>query len=619
VTQTVGAYDDKNVGTRTVTAQLAAGNFDAGSGTLLSNYILPTTASGAGAIMQAQLTAAIVGNPTKTYDGTTNAMLVSGNYQLSGFASGEGALVSQAAGTYASPDAGSHPVSTTLAPSDFSANLGTDLANYILPTGAAGMGTIGRATLVASIISNPTRTYDGTSGLTLDSANYMLSGFVGAQAATITQTAATYDSPNAGPRTVTAALANGDFVASGGTNLANYALPAIASGPGTINQAQLAVAIVGNPSKAYDGTNIATLSGANYQLSGFVGGEGATVTQTSGIYDGTDAGIHGVGATLSSSDFATNPGTLLSNYILPLNALGQGTIDRAQLVASIIGSPTKTYDGSADATLSGTNYQISGFASGQGATINQVNGTYDSPNAGARTVSVSITGNNITAGAGTNLSNYILPITASGAGQIDPRDLTVAITGYPVKPYDGNNNATLTPNDYTLSGFVAGQGATITQVHGTYATANVGVQTVTAQLGTGDYVANTGTLLSNYNLPTVATGSGEIVGPNPCLVDIYQCLPPDIAYKQAVNSRMRFYIPYPTLFPIYEGVTGGLAALPSVITFPYVVETPEGRVLIAGSTAINSSEQILSQQGGSKAIRIQYPDLPPITLQGSQP
>jgi filamentous hemagglutinin family protein len=619
VTQTVGSYSDRNAGARIVTASLAAGDFSAGSGTSLSNYILPTVALGAGTITQAQLTAAIVGNPAKTYNGNTDASLTSSDYQLTGFASGEGALVSQSAGTYLSPDAGVSPVIVALAPGDFRANLGTDLANYILPTGATGPGTIDPARLIASIIGIPAKIYDGSTGVALNSTNFLLSGFVGSEGATVTATAGTYDSPNVGLRTVTTALSSGEFVATGATNLANYILPATALGLATIERAQLAVAIVGNPTKTYDGTTNATLTSANYQLTGFIGGEGATVTQTSGTYGVPDVGINAVGAVLSGNDFAANPGTLLANYILPLAAAGLGTITPAQLVASIIGNPTKIYDGSAGVMLTGANYQLTGFVSGQGATIDQPYGTYDSTNAGARTVTAGLTGSDFTAAGGTSLSNYILPTSASGPGQIDRRDLTVAITGYPVKPYDGTNNAALTSGDYTLSGFIAGQGATITQVHGTYATSGVGVQTVTAQLGSGDYAANTGTLLSNYNLPTVATGPGEIVGPNPCLVDIYQCLPADIAYKQAVNSRMHFYIPYPTLFPIYEGVTGGLAALPSVITFPYVVETPDGRVLVAGSRVINSTEQVLSQQGGSKAIRIRYPDLPPVTLGGSHP
>ena len=49
MTQTAGTYNSKDVTTATtVTASLAAGDFTPGSGTLASDYTLPTTASGAG-------------------------------------------------------------------------------------------------------------------------------------------------------------------------------------------------------------------------------------------------------------------------------------------------------------------------------------------------------------------------------------------------------------------------------------------------------------------------------------------------------------------------------------------------------------------------------------------
>ena len=49
MTQTAGTYNSKDVTTATtVTASLSAGDFTPGSGTLASNYTLPTTASGAG-------------------------------------------------------------------------------------------------------------------------------------------------------------------------------------------------------------------------------------------------------------------------------------------------------------------------------------------------------------------------------------------------------------------------------------------------------------------------------------------------------------------------------------------------------------------------------------------
>jgi hypothetical protein len=56
-----------------VTATLGAGDFAAGAGTLLTNYVLPTTASGAGHITAVTLTASIIGDPTRPYNGDTSA------------------------------------------------------------------------------------------------------------------------------------------------------------------------------------------------------------------------------------------------------------------------------------------------------------------------------------------------------------------------------------------------------------------------------------------------------------------------------------------------------------------------------------------------------------------
>src|SRR3546814_3993692 len=66
-------------GVQTCALPICAGDFTADSGTDLNNYILPTSATGAGTIDPAALTAAIVGDPTKTYDGTTAATLTGAN------------------------------------------------------------------------------------------------------------------------------------------------------------------------------------------------------------------------------------------------------------------------------------------------------------------------------------------------------------------------------------------------------------------------------------------------------------------------------------------------------------------------------------------------------------
>ena len=70
---------------------------------------MPTTASGAGRSRPETLTAAIIGDPTKTYDGTTTATLTPANFSLSGLVSGESFTVTQTAGTYNSPNVTRRP------------------------------------------------------------------------------------------------------------------------------------------------------------------------------------------------------------------------------------------------------------------------------------------------------------------------------------------------------------------------------------------------------------------------------------------------------------------------------------------------------------------------------
>ena len=75
----------------------------------------------------------------------------------------------------------------------------------------------------------------------------------------------------------------------------------------------------------YDGTTAATLAAANYSLTGFVTGEGATVTQTVGTYNSKDVlTATTVSATLAPANYTATGATLLSNYTLPTAASWRG-------------------------------------------------------------------------------------------------------------------------------------------------------------------------------------------------------------------------------------------------------------------------------------------------------
>ena len=519
VEQTLGAYSAAGAGSRSVTAILSAGSFTGDAGTDLANYVLPTSAAGTGLVTQRTVMAAITGNPTKTYDAAAPATLAASDYTLAGFVGGEGASVTNTDGTYAGVDAGLHGVTVTLSASDFAGTNGTDLGNYLLPTLASGAGTISPRLLAASITGTPTKTYDGTTTASLSPGNYLMSGFVAGQGATDTATGGTYATAGAGDRAVTAALTAADLVADGGTNLANYVLPASAAGFGTIERRALAASITGTPSKIYDGGVAAMLTAADFSLTGFVAGEGAAVVQAHGSYAAANVGSVAVGATLSGGSFVAAAGTDLANYLLPVGASGLGTITPRAITATIAGTPRKTYDATMAATLSAADYALAGFVDGQGATVGQTAGRYLSADAGSRGVVALLSPGDFAADTGTRLSNYVLPDLASGVGVIDPRALAVAITGTPSRTYDSTTVAALTAADYTLSGFVAGQGARVTQANGTYASADAGTRAVTAGIGAGNVIATGGTDLANYLLPATASGVGTIT-PRPLTATI---------------------------------------------------------------------------------------------------
>lgn len=621
VTETQGRYDSPNAGDRIITAVLGSADLVANAGTMLSNYVLPTAATGAGTITPASLNVVIIGDPTKTYDGATGALLGSANFAVSGFVAGQGASVTQTAGAYADPNVGTHLVTAGLSATDFAADAGTLMSNYVVPTSATGLGSITPAQLIA-MLNGVSKTYDGTTTAFLDPANFTLTGFAAGEGAMVSQSDGVYSTANAGTWTVTAALGAGDFTGTGSTQLANYVLPASTTGTGVIDRALVTAAITGVPTKTYDGTTAAALASGDYTLGGFIAGEGAAIIQTAGVYDSRNAGRQGVTATLGAADFAAQSGTLLSNYVLPTAATGTGVIDRALLTAAIIGDPRRAYDGTTAALLQSSNFQLSGLVAGDVLTVTQTEGLYDNKNAGARSVSAQLGGDDFAAETGTLASNYVLPTSAVGLGDIDRADLTATITGYPRKRYDGTTDASLPSSYYTITGFAPGEDAEITQASGQYASADPGIWNVTAQLAGSDFVAADGTLLSNYNLPTTAQGEGEITRVIPSLPNCATrpegvCLTLKLAYTL---GNPRSFIPYPSETGLYLGRTNGFGDLGMIIAPDSTVQTSSSETVSTGAPVLNSTDQVLIQGDRDKRWTIKFePRAAIINLAGLQP
>ena len=437
INRTSGVYNSKNViGATSVTvSSLVSGDFTTGAGFLAGNYsALPTTLTAAGTITPRTLTASLSAQ-TKVYDATTAVVpaVTSGQYTVSGLQNGETLAINQTVATYdnANVGSGNKTVTASLTSGNFTGGNGFLNTNYVLPTQARNLvSSITSATLNLTIdLTHVIKVYDGTTALPTLSSAYTLTGVASGDTVTVASATGNYLSPNVG----TNIAMNISSVTLGGAQSGNYVVNPVPAGAliGEITPLTLTASIINNPTKVYDGTTTALLGPTNFSLTGFIGGQGAAVTQTAGLYASPNAGSPiGVTATLASGDFTANSGTLLSNYVLPVQAQGPGVISPRPITATIVGTPTKDFDGTTTATLTPVNYALTGLLGGQTLTVTQTTGAFDDPNPGNRSVSAVLNPSFFTPGTGTLLGNYSLPASATGPGLINTRNVIVE-TGEP--------------------------------------------------------------------------------------------------------------------------------------------------------------------------------------------
>jgi filamentous hemagglutinin family protein len=506
------AYDSADAGSRTVDATFTSTNFAAGAGTSLSNYVLPTAASGAGLINPASLIVSGVTVNDKVYDGTRAATLSTGSASIFGVIGGDDVSLdsSGATGAFVTKNVGTN---VAVIETGF-VLLGADAPNYVVTQPSDLAANITPAPLVVSGLMANDKIYDGTATATLNTTGVQFTGLISGDDVTPGGSAQiNFATKNAGqdiPVSITG-------LTLAGADAGNYDLSYSGSLAADILQRQLTVDFSATPTKVYDGTTNVVLSGSDALIGNVVAGESITIPQAADVqYASKNVGVWDITGTLTPADYQAGPNTLLSNYILPTaGTFAQGEITPAPLAISIIGNPTKQYDGNANASLGPDNFAVTGFVVGEGAAVTETSGQYSSADAGTRTVTVELDASDFDPDAGTAMSNYFIPSPVYGPGTITriplgPGIINVDITGNPSKVYDGTLVATLTSDDYTLSGFIAGEGATITETVGQYDLKDAGPRVVLVLLDPGDFAADPGTNLDNYTLPDQATGVGTI-------------------------------------------------------------------------------------------------------------
>ncbi|HEY4973299.1 MAG TPA: YDG domain-containing protein, partial [Steroidobacteraceae bacterium] len=374
---------------------------------------------------------------TKIYDATTTATLDPSNYQISGFVAGQSATVNQPSSVgYVAATAGPETLNATLSTTNFVAGSGTKLSNYTLPTTATGTGLVLQAPLILTGVLATNKVYDAGFGDVLDTAHAGIYGLIGGDAVTLSSVGATgtFASRDAGSNLAVGASG----FTLGGAQQGNYQLVLPQGLTANITPAPLTITGVSVANKVYDGTTTAALNSGSAALSGILGADGATVLLSSSGALGAFASKNvGAGLAVTSSGFSIS-GINSADYVLAQVTGLSAAITPAPLSVTLIGNPTKSYNGTTTAALSSSNLSVTGFVAGEGATVPQAAlSEYNSANASVQTITVTLTTPDFAVSGGALLSNYTLPTTVTGVGTITPAPLAGMIAGNPTKVYDG--------------------------------------------------------------------------------------------------------------------------------------------------------------------------------------
>ena len=457
-------FDSKNAGVRTL---LVAPGYAINDGNDGGNYAVRLV-SAVGSITPAPLTLS-ASDDTKVYDGGTGSTATPDAFGLF-----EGDTVTGLTEVYDSKNAGSRTL--TVGPG-FVVNDGNDGGNYIV-TLTEGDGTITPAPLTLAAVGD-IKVYDGGTGST--ATPDALGLFAGD---TVTGLVESFDSKNAGPRTLTVGPG---FVINDGNDGGNYTVT-LAAGDGTITPAPLVISAAPD-SKVYDTTTGST--GTPFVVGGLVGGD--TVSGLTEVFDSKNAGARH----LLVNGYTISDGNGGANYAVTLDDAA-GSITPAPLTLAAVGDG-KVYDGSTGST----GKPIATGLLGED-TITGLTEAFDNKNAGERTLAVT---NSYVISDGADGGNYAVSFVTA-PGTITPKPLEVTLVGEVFKVFDGNTRATLAPSNYDLLGVVPGDQVTVNaNLNGTYDTPDQGVHKLVTVIG----LSLTGVDAGDYTVSPDASGPVGVI------------------------------------------------------------------------------------------------------------
>ena len=464
VTSVSGAFADKNAGDgKTVNiGNIVLGGADAGNYTLAS-----ATATTSADIAKATISGVTgITAQNRTYDGTTDAGLNTGNAAFTGRLGSDELGVTSASGAFADKNAGN---GKTVSIGNIVLG-GADAGNYTLADNTAtSSADIARATISGVTgITAQNRTYDGTTDAGLNTGNAAFTGRIGSDELSVTSASGAFADKNAGDgKTV-----NIGNIVLGGADAGNYTLAENTAGT-TADIAKASISAVTGitaQNRTYDGTTDAGLNTGNAAFTGRIGSDELSVTSASGAFADKNAGN---GKTVAISGIVLG-GADAGNYtLLDTTAAGSADIAKAS-ISGVTGitAQDRTYDGTTDADLNTGNAAFTGRFGNDELSVTSASGAFADKNAGnGKTVAISA----IVLG-GADAGNYtLLDTTAASSADIAKASIS-GVTGITAqdRTYDGTTDASLNTASAGFSGRFGNDELRVTSASGAFADRNAG-------------------------------------------------------------------------------------------------------------------------------------------------
>ncbi|CAM4188485.1 YDG domain-containing protein [Comamonas aquatilis] len=472
------AFSNKNAGSGNKTVHVSGATLADGNngGNYLVTYVDNTTST----ITPKGVTVSGITGVDKVYDAGLGATVNTSGANYGGLITGDDVGVI-ATGLFGDKNVGQGK--TVTLSSSYS---GADKGNYIFIDQASTTAAITPKALTVSGLAVANRTYDGTTGATVDIRGVTYTGLI---AGDFVQVAATGSFANKNAGADKLATLNSTY---SGDDVGNYSITSQASTTGDIFAAALSVSS-GNVSKVYDGNTSAAGSAT------VVGGQlfaGETLSGGSFAFSNKNAGsgnktVHVSGATLADGN---NGGNYLVTYVDNTTS----TITPKGVTVSGITGVDKVYDAGLGATVNTAGSVIGGLVSGDDVTV-IATGLFGDKNVGqAKTVPLS------SRYSGADIANYVFTDQASTTAAITPKALTVSGLAVANRTYDGTTGATVDIRGATYTGLIAGDFVQVAAT-GSFANKNAGADKLATLNSTysGDDVGN-------YSITSQASTTGDI-------------------------------------------------------------------------------------------------------------